>query len=72
MVVDGTAYRVLGDAPITNTTVANQSTVEFTATRTSFILTAGKMDVNVSFISPVEVRTTLVPVFDLGVGSDDG
>ncbi|EJC98591.1 DUF1793-domain-containing protein [Fomitiporia mediterranea MF3/22] len=52
-VVDGQAYKLLGDAAIP-TVNANQTAVEFTATRTSFIFTAGPMQINASFLSPVE------------------
>ena len=56
MVVDGVAYRVIGDAPITNTTAANLTSIIWTATQTSFLFTAGTMTVNATFISPIEVR----------------
>ncbi|KAL5494579.1 hypothetical protein ACEPAI_40 [Sanghuangporus weigelae] len=54
VVVDGTAYRIMGAAPIANVSNANQTAIEFTATRTSFIFNAGPMQINCSFISPIE------------------
>ena len=56
VVIDGTAYRIMGAAPIDNVTNADQTAVEFTATRTSFIFDAGPMQINASFISPIEVH----------------
>ncbi|KLO17752.1 DUF1793-domain-containing protein [Schizopora paradoxa] len=52
--VDGVAYRVLGDAPIQNTTTANQTAVIFTPTQTSVLLQAGPVSINATFLSPVE------------------
>lgn len=54
-VVDGTAYRILGDGDHPGLLVANQTAVEFTPTRTTFNLTTGIMSFSVSFISPIEV-----------------
>ncbi|EJC98593.1 DUF1793-domain-containing protein [Fomitiporia mediterranea MF3/22] len=54
VVVDGNAYRIMGETAISNLTLANQTSVEFTATRTSFLYTAGPMQINASFISPIE------------------
>ena len=56
--MDGTSYQIVGNAVATvnNTTPATLKAVEFTATRTSFTLTAGAMDINASFINPLEVR----------------
>ncbi|KAL5536139.1 hypothetical protein ACEPAF_4244 [Sanghuangporus sanghuang] len=53
-VVDDQAYMIMGGATIPNVQNANQTAVEFTATRTSFIFNAGPMQINASFISPVE------------------
>ena len=55
--VDNTTYQLFGDAllGLTGTQTANQVSMDFTATRTSFLLTAGAMNVNISFLSSVEV-----------------
>ena len=53
--VDGQAYNLLGIPGVTNHTNANQKNVLFTPTRTSFLLTAGTVDVNMTFLSPIEV-----------------
>ena len=53
--VDGQAYRLMGTAPVVDLKTATQTAVEFTPTRTSFIFTAGPMQVNMTLISPVEV-----------------
>lgn len=58
--VDGIAYRVLGDAPIQNTTTANQTSVIFTPTQTSVLLQAGPVNINATFLSPIEVRSNLI------------
>ena len=50
----------MGDADIPNVEIANQTAVEFTATRTSFIFNAGPMQINASFISPVEVSNCML------------
>ena len=47
----------MGDAAgINNISLAEQTAVEFTATRTSVIFIAGAMQINASFITPIEVR----------------
>ncbi|EJC98554.1 DUF1793-domain-containing protein [Fomitiporia mediterranea MF3/22] len=52
-VVDDTEHRLLGQYT-DNNNVPNQTAVEFTATRTSFLLSAGPVQFNMSFLSPVE------------------
>lgn len=54
-IIDGTQYLLTGWADTVNVTLATLNSVEFTATRTSFVLTAGPMVLNASFISPIEV-----------------
>lgn len=54
-VVDGKGYRLMGSGAVPNVTAANQTSVEFTPTRTTFNLTAGPMNISLSFISPIEV-----------------
>ncbi|KAK7695932.1 hypothetical protein QCA50_000571 [Cerrena zonata] len=53
--VDGTAYSFLG-TPGTNTPTqkAVQKSFEFTSTQSTFVLTAGPVDITVNFLSPVE------------------
>ena len=53
--VDGQAYNLFGASDIANYTSANQTSVLFTPTRTSVLLTAGTVDVNMTFLSPIEV-----------------
>ena len=53
--VDGQSYQLLGASTVANYTAANQKSVLFTPTRTSFLLTAGTVDVNMTFLSPIEV-----------------
>lgn len=65
-VVDGNAYKLMGSGAVPNVTAANQTSVKFTSTSTIFTLTAGPMDVIVTFISPIEVSS---PIF-LIYGSD--
>ncbi len=58
VVVDDVPYRIMGTGLPTgppNVTLANQIAVAFTATRTSFVLSAGPVSVNVTFLSPVTV-----------------
>ncbi|KAN0093261.1 protein of unknown function (DUF1793) domain containing protein [Tylopilus felleus] len=54
--VDGTTYTILGDpvASGASPAPATQQNMEFTATSTLFHLSAGPVDVVLSFISPVE------------------
>ncbi|PAV15276.1 hypothetical protein PNOK_0903700 [Pyrrhoderma noxium] len=54
--VDGKAYNILGASAVANYTAANQTSVLFTPTRTSFLLTAGTVDVNMTFLSPIETH----------------
>ncbi|KAL5533551.1 hypothetical protein ACEPAG_11 [Sanghuangporus baumii] len=55
VVVDDKEYRLLGQYNDTEST-PNQTLAEFTATRTTFIMTAGGMQFNMSFLSPIEAR----------------
>lgn len=58
--VDNTTYRVMGDAPVPAIPTANQTSVEFTATQTNFVMQAGPVIVNASFLSPIEVSLIMV------------
>ncbi|KAJ6515169.1 DUF1793-domain-containing protein [Mycena vitilis] len=57
--VDGTPYSFLGDpgitAPFTKTI---QKSMEFTSTQSIFVMAAGRVDLTVTFPSPVEVGST--------------
>lgn len=57
--VDDTEYQLIGFANMPNVSIATVQQVDFTATRTSFLLTAGPMTINASYISPIEVCTLL-------------
>ncbi|KAL4258458.1 Glutaminase GtaA [Pleurotus pulmonarius] len=52
VVVDDNEYRLL--SPWAEKKVANQKAVEFTATRTSFLMEAGGVEFNMTFLSPIE------------------
>ncbi|EJC98578.1 uncharacterized protein FOMMEDRAFT_161396 [Fomitiporia mediterranea MF3/22] len=52
-VVDDKEYRLLGKY-FNGENTPNQTAVEFTATRTSFLLSAGGVQFNMSFLSPIE------------------
>ncbi|KAH0587710.1 hypothetical protein H2248_006474 [Termitomyces sp. 'cryptogamus'] len=56
LMVDGTAYSFLGtpNVPGMPFEKAAQKSSQFTATRSIFVLTAGSVDVTVTFLSPVE------------------
>lgn len=60
--VDGNEYRLL--SPWAEQQVADQKAVEFTATRTSFLMEAGGVEFNMTFLSPIEVRRTLTMVIE--------
>ncbi|KAL5533549.1 hypothetical protein ACEPAG_9 [Sanghuangporus baumii] len=51
--VDGEAYRLMGGNKVPSTTAVQQSFV-FTPTRSSYIMQAGPVNVNVTFLSPIE------------------
>lgn len=53
--VDGTSYRLLGAAEVPNVQAAQQLAVDITATRTSFLFKAGPMEINATFLSPIDV-----------------
>ncbi|KAF9008954.1 DUF1793-domain-containing protein [Cyathus striatus] len=55
--VDGVAYSFLGapGVPGVNFNKAVQKQIEFTATKSTFVLSAGPVDITVTFLSPVEV-----------------
>ncbi|KAG5724965.1 hypothetical protein E4T56_gene12457 [Termitomyces sp. T112] len=54
--VDGTAYSFLGapNVPGATFTKATQKSSQFTATQSIFVLSAGPVDITVTFLSPVE------------------
>ncbi|KZT12529.1 DUF1793-domain-containing protein [Laetiporus sulphureus 93-53] len=54
--VDGTSYNFLGDPDVPNTSAqkATQKSSEFTSTQSIFVMTAGGIDLTVTFLSPVE------------------
>ncbi|KAJ7682671.1 DUF1793-domain-containing protein [Mycena polygramma] len=53
--VDGTPYSFLGDPGITVPfTKAIQKSMEFTSTQSIFVMSAGRVDLTVTFLSPVE------------------
>ncbi|KAI0068780.1 DUF1793-domain-containing protein [Artomyces pyxidatus] len=53
--VDGQAYTFLGDpGGVDGTEKALQKSLQFTATQSVFVLTAGTIDLTVTFLSPVE------------------
>ncbi|PIL34513.1 hypothetical protein GSI_03291 [Ganoderma sinense ZZ0214-1] len=52
--VNGTTYKWLGDDPAGNNTSAKVTNIQITPTRSIFVMTAGPMNVTVTFLSPVE------------------
>ena len=53
--IDGRTYSWLGDTQ--NALPVNVTNVNVTATRTTFTLEAGPMELTVTFLSPIEVRS---------------
>ncbi|KAG0709752.1 hypothetical protein DFH29DRAFT_978606 [Suillus ampliporus] len=51
---DGTTYTFLGDPVVSGAELAIQKSLEFTSTQSIFVMTAGPVDLNVIFLSPVE------------------
>ncbi|KAI5119765.1 hypothetical protein M0805_009236 [Coniferiporia weirii] len=77
VLVDGEVYRILGDVYTANITQANQTAVEFTPTSTTFVLTAGQVQINATFLNPIEpadlVRQSLpFSYFYMSAASLDG
>ncbi|KAJ3759151.1 hypothetical protein EV360DRAFT_82372 [Lentinula raphanica] len=52
--IDGVAYSFLGDSSVSNFTKASQTSAKFTSTRSIFVLSAGPVDLTVTFLSPIE------------------
>ncbi|KAG2056314.1 DUF1793-domain-containing protein [Suillus hirtellus] len=52
--VDGATYTFLGDPVVPGAESAIQKSLEFTSTQSIFVMTAGPVDINVNFLSPVE------------------
>ena len=52
--VDGQGYRFLGDAPFGEQ--ANQTSLEWTATQSTFQFAAGPVTVIAEFLTPIEVH----------------
>lgn len=57
--VDGQSYSILGNATLPNVLLANHTASSFTATRSSFLYQAGPVQVNATFLSPIEVRLNI-------------
>ena len=60
VVVDKKEYRLFGQYWIGEGN-ATQTAVEFTATRTTFIMDAGGVRFNMSFLNPIEVSLLVYP-----------
>ncbi|THH32901.1 hypothetical protein EUX98_g1248 [Antrodiella citrinella] len=52
--VDGVTYNFLGDPDVAGAQKASQKSLEFTSTQSIFVMTAGPVDLTVTFLSPVE------------------
>lgn len=59
MRVDGKPYYLMGLDTAPNSTLANQTSVVVTPTRSSYLYTAGPVIANLTFLSPIEVRMIL-------------
>ncbi|KAH9844227.1 DUF1793-domain-containing protein [Rhodofomes roseus] len=77
--VDGSSYSFLGDPAVSGATFskATQKSAEFTSTQSTFVLTAGGIDLTVTFLSPVEPSDLLnqsIPFsyLALSAASNDG
>ncbi|QRV90571.1 hypothetical protein RhiJN_18589 [Ceratobasidium sp. AG-Ba] len=75
--VDGKVYTFLGAPSVAGATLATQKQMQFTGTKSTFILGAGPVDLNVTFLSPVEPTDYLrqsIPFsyMSLSVKSTDG
>ncbi|GBE79652.1 DUF1793-domain-containing protein [Sparassis latifolia] len=57
--VDGVSYNFLGSPAVAGAQKAVQTSFEFTSTQSNFTLTAGPVDLTVSFLSPVEPNDLL-------------
>lgn len=67
--VDGQAYELAGDAsgvPALNGTVT-QKLVSFSSTSTTFVMQTGPMNVNLTFLSPIEVGTISLSLSDIDI-----
>ncbi|TFK75792.1 DUF1793-domain-containing protein [Pluteus cervinus] len=75
--VDGASYTFLGNPNAPHSQKAVQKSFEYTATRSIFVLSAGAVDVTVTFLSPVEPANLLVQsipfaYMTVSVASTDG
>ncbi|KAG9081933.1 hypothetical protein FS749_007281 [Ceratobasidium sp. UAMH 11750] len=52
--VDGKVYTFLGAPNVAGPTLATQKSMQFTATKSIFVMSAGPVDITVTFLSPVE------------------
>ncbi|KAF7375163.1 DUF1793-domain-containing protein [Mycena sanguinolenta] len=59
--VDGTAYSFLGNPAVPGSTFtkATQTSAKFTSTQSTFVMTAGPVELTVNFLSPVEPTNLL-------------
>ncbi|KAL4241900.1 Glutaminase GtaA [Abortiporus biennis] len=77
--VDGTPYNFLGtpSVPSTIAKLAVQKSLKFTSTQSTFVMTAGPVDLTVNFLSPVEPTDLIKQSFpfsylSLSAASNDG
>ena len=62
--MDGISYSWLGQDPAqSGHNISNVTNVQITPTRSVFVLTAGPMNVTVTFLSPIEVSVQLQPLY---------
>ena len=54
--VDGTAYKIYGNSNTPSIAGGTEKMLKFTPTQSSFLLQAGSVNVNMTFLSPIEVR----------------
>ena len=58
--MDGTTYRWMGNDASGVSGNANVTNIQITPTRSIFVMQAGPMNITITFLSPVEVRGSVL------------
>ena len=58
--MDGTTYQWMGADPAAMSRDASFTNVQLTPTRSIFVMQAGPMNITITFLSPVEVRSSIL------------
>ena len=57
VMVDGVSYSWMGDDVVTQQNISRVTNIQITPTRTIYVMSAGPLNLTVTFLSPIEVSS---------------